>query len=128
MSAAQQMTACVLCVSIKRAEKVGQRRGLAAKHCGVCQRTGMVTKDLFPILAPVLANITQIFISLVTLRLGIALLPDVRIFARRDQDFSLGGILVQAVVHLALIITAIGGKNGQLDDRSIPATTRPSSS
>ena len=81
--------------------------GLEAKHCGFCQRTDMITRGLLPILTAVLANVAQIFVARVRRRFGIAMLPDVGILAWRDQDFRLGSMLMERVVDLALIITAI---------------------
>src|SRR5581483_1398536 len=90
--------------------KLVTKDGFEAKNRCFCQRTDMISRCLFPILAPMFADVAQVLVSLETLRLGIAMFPDARILARWDQDFSVWGILVQVVIHLSFIIAAIGGE------------------
>ncbi len=59
-----------------------------AEHDGFCQRTNVIAGIILPLLPSVFANVTQVLISLETFLLRVAMLPDVRILARWDQNLQ----------------------------------------
>src|SRR3990172_10078042 len=70
----------------------------------------MIARSLFPGFSSHLANGAQVFISSEPLCFCVAMLPDTRILARRDQDFGIGSMFVEAVIYLSFIVTAIASK------------------
>src|SRR5450759_4995106 len=70
----------------------------------------MIARVLFPDFPSQLANGAQILVPFQSLCMGVAMPPNVRILARRDQYFSLRSVSVETIVHFALVVTAITGK------------------
>jgi hypothetical protein len=70
----------------------------------------MIARLLFPGFPSLLAEGTQILIAGEPFGVGIAMLPDVRILARWDEDGGGGGMGRERSLYLALVVTAIGGK------------------
>jgi len=65
----------------------------------------------------VLANITQVFISLETFFLGVAVLPDMCVLTGRDQNLNFGRMCIEHIIDLAFVICSIGctGKQSLFD-------------
>lgn len=90
--------------------QVVTKDGLEAKHTGFGQRTHMITRSLFPGFPSELANGTQVLIALQSLSVHVAMLSDMSILARWDQDLDLGNSLIETIVDLALVVAAIASK------------------
>lgn len=70
----------------------------------------MIARSLFPSFSSRFANGTQILVSPEPFSFGIAMLPDERILARWDEHLGIGRMLVEAIIYLALVVTAIASK------------------
>src|SRR5512139_831272 len=73
----------------------------------------MITGISLPLLSSIFANITQVFITLETFFLRIAMLPDASILARWDQNPHLRRMFIERLIDVAFIVRSIGSTGKQ---------------
>ncbi len=90
-----------------RAQMIAEN-GFESKHRRLCERPTMIAAVCFPLLATLVADLTQIFVTRQGRLLAIAVLPNLRIPAGRDVDLGLWRLNRQRFINIASVITAIG--------------------
>ncbi len=86
--------------------QIAAKNRLEAEHGSFCNRTTMIARIPFPVLASMLADRAQIFIAWMRLVLAITMLLNHRILAWRNH--RLGSFGCNLVIAMAMVVCPIG--------------------